>query len=180
MQVGSSAPLRIGQSVFAIGNVGHQSRTLSAGVVSGLKRAIPSPVGQKIPGAIQVHRCVSDAICTYIVQGVYSRSPGTLALAGRRPLLRCSGCSMQGRKYFLAFLYLSIESLAHLPYEWNACTQTDASIDQSMSGGPLLDSTGRLVGMCLAPQTASVRPPVPLTSLRLNMDPSECGMSQAF
>lgn len=54
VQVGASAGLRTGQSVYAIGNPYGLSRTLTAGVVSGLNRAIPSPVGTKTYGAIQV------------------------------------------------------------------------------------------------------------------------------
>lgn len=54
VRVGSSAHLRIGQSVYAIGNPLGYSKTLTAGVVSGVNRAIPSPVGTKTYGAIQV------------------------------------------------------------------------------------------------------------------------------
>ena len=54
VQVGTSADLRTGQSVYAIGNPLGFSKTLTAGVVSGLNRAIPSPVGTKTYGAIQV------------------------------------------------------------------------------------------------------------------------------
>lgn len=59
VQVGASAGLRTGQSVYAIGNPYGLSRTLTAGVVSGLNRAIPSPVGTKTYGAIQVMVLVS-------------------------------------------------------------------------------------------------------------------------
>ena len=54
VQVGTSANLRTGQSVYAIGNPLGFSKTLTAGVVSGVNRAIPSPVGTKTYGAIQV------------------------------------------------------------------------------------------------------------------------------
>lgn len=54
MQVGSSRDLKVGQSVYAIGNPQGLSRTLTAGVVSGLNRAIPSPVKTLTYGAIQV------------------------------------------------------------------------------------------------------------------------------
>lgn len=51
--VGTSGDLKVGQSVFAIGNPSGLSRTLTTGVVSGLNRGIPSPTGLRIPGAIQ-------------------------------------------------------------------------------------------------------------------------------
>lgn len=54
VQIGTSADLRTGQSVYAIGNPLGFSKTLTAGVVSGVNRAIPSPVGTKTYGAIQV------------------------------------------------------------------------------------------------------------------------------
>ena len=53
VRVGTSANLRTGQNVYAIGNPLGYSKTLTAGVVSGLNRAIPSPVGTKTYGAIQ-------------------------------------------------------------------------------------------------------------------------------
>ncbi len=61
VQVGTSADLRTGQSVYAIGNPLGFSKTLTAGVVSGLNRAIPSPVGTKTYGAIQV-RCPGSCL----------------------------------------------------------------------------------------------------------------------
>ena len=61
VQVGTSADLRTGQSVYAIGNPLGFSKTLTAGVVSGLNRAIPSPVGTKTYGAIQV-RCSTSRL----------------------------------------------------------------------------------------------------------------------
>lgn len=54
VQLGSSKGLKVGQSVFAIGNPRGLSRTMTAGVVSGLNRAIPSPVNTLTYGAIQV------------------------------------------------------------------------------------------------------------------------------
>jgi len=83
--VGTSGKLRVGQSVFAIGSPFGYGKSLSTGVVSGLRRAIPSPVGTIIRGAIQ----------------------------------------------------------------------TDAAISSGNSGGPLLDSGGRLVGINTASYTRS-------------------------
>ena len=52
-RVGTSADLKVGQSVYAIGTPLGFSRTLTVGVVSGLNRAIPSPAGTITRGAIQ-------------------------------------------------------------------------------------------------------------------------------
>ena len=60
-RVGTSADLRVGQSVFAIGTPLGFSRTLTAGVVSGLDRSIPSPAGTITRGAIQVRSCPAEA-----------------------------------------------------------------------------------------------------------------------
>ena len=54
LQVGTSSDLRVGQTVFAIGNPSGLAHTLTTGVVSGLNRAIPSPGGTLSGGAIQV------------------------------------------------------------------------------------------------------------------------------
>ena len=54
LQVGTSKGLKVGQSVFALGNPRGLSRTLTSGVVSGLNRAIPSPANTLTYGAIQV------------------------------------------------------------------------------------------------------------------------------
>jgi len=76
-RIGTSSDLRVGQSVYAIGNPFGLSHTLTVGSVSGLRRTIPSASGDRIFGAVQ----------------------------------------------------------------------TDASISSGNSGGPLLDSFGRMVGM---------------------------------
>lgn len=63
-QVGSSSGLRVGQSVYALGNPRGLSRTLTSGVVSGLNRAIPSPANTLTYGAIQVaHLCYNFDAC---------------------------------------------------------------------------------------------------------------------
>lgn len=85
IRVGTSGDLKVGQSVFAIGNPSRLNKTLTAGVVSGLNRTIPAPTGTRIYGAIQ----------------------------------------------------------------------TDATVNAGNSGGPLLDSFGRLVGVNTASFTRS-------------------------
>ena len=53
-RIGTSSDLRVGQSVYAIGNPAGLSHTLTVGSVSGLSRSIPSATGDRIFGAIQV------------------------------------------------------------------------------------------------------------------------------
>lgn len=78
--IGRSAELKVGQSAFAIGNPFGLDQSLSAGVISALKRRLPTSGGREI----------SDVI------------------------------------------------------------QTDAAINAGNSGGPLLDSAGRLIGVSTA------------------------------
>lgn len=54
LQVGSSADLKVGQSVFSIGSPYGFSKSFTAGVVSGLNRGVPSPAGTIVTGTIQV------------------------------------------------------------------------------------------------------------------------------
>ncbi|MBX9583062.1 MAG: trypsin-like peptidase domain-containing protein [Gemmataceae bacterium] len=51
--VATSADLKVGQKVFAIGNPFGLSLTLTAGIISNLDRAIEAPTGSAIPGAVQ-------------------------------------------------------------------------------------------------------------------------------
>jgi S1-C subfamily serine protease len=51
--VATSADLKVGQKVFAIGNPFGLSLTLTTGIISNLDRAIESPTGSPIPGAVQ-------------------------------------------------------------------------------------------------------------------------------
>jgi len=62
-QMGTSKGLKVGQSVFALGNSQGLSRTLTAGVVSGLNRAVPSPVNTLTYGAIQVCPIPVACVC---------------------------------------------------------------------------------------------------------------------
>ncbi|KAF8057906.1 DEGP5 [Scenedesmus sp. PABB004] len=59
IRMGTSADLKVGQSVYAVGNPAGLAKTLTAGVVSGLGRTIPSPTGQRIYGAIQTDAAVN-------------------------------------------------------------------------------------------------------------------------
>lgn len=66
VRVGSASGLKVGQYVFALGNPSGFSRTQTSGVVSGLNRAIPSPVGTRIPGAIQTDAAISAGVSPLI------------------------------------------------------------------------------------------------------------------
>ncbi len=51
--LGSSANLQVGQSAFAIGNPYGLEKTLTSGIISGLRRTIPTAEGHEIAGGIQ-------------------------------------------------------------------------------------------------------------------------------
>jgi 2-alkenal reductase len=57
--VGTSSDLRIGQSVFAIGNPFGLSRTLTTGIVSALDRHLPTSEYREIAGAIQTDAAIN-------------------------------------------------------------------------------------------------------------------------
>ena len=59
IQIGSSAELRVGQSVFAIGNPFGLSRTLTSGVVSALERRLPTAGGREIAGVVQTDAAIN-------------------------------------------------------------------------------------------------------------------------
>jgi S1-C subfamily serine protease len=59
LPVGSSENLRVGQSVFAIGNPFGLDQTLSKGVISGLGREIPSASGNYLAGLIQTDAAIN-------------------------------------------------------------------------------------------------------------------------
>lgn len=65
VRVGSASGIKVGQYVFALGNPSGFSRTQTSGVVSGLNRAIPSPAGTRIPGAIQTDAAISAGAITF-------------------------------------------------------------------------------------------------------------------
>eukprot|EP00873_Tetraselmis_striata_P046665 jgi/Tetstr1/466929/TSEL_011383.t1 len=59
IKIGTSEDLRVGQSVYAIGNPFGLQHTLTVGCVSGLGRTIPSMTGDRIYGVIQTDASIS-------------------------------------------------------------------------------------------------------------------------
>ncbi|MEM0925938.1 MAG: trypsin-like peptidase domain-containing protein, partial [Planctomycetota bacterium] len=57
--IGESDPLRVGQSVFAIGNPFGLNQTLTTGVVSAKSRTIQSPTGRSIEDVIQIDAAIN-------------------------------------------------------------------------------------------------------------------------
>ncbi len=57
--VGTSGDLRVGQSVFAIGNPFGLSRTLTTGVISALDRRLPTASGREVVGVIQTDAAIN-------------------------------------------------------------------------------------------------------------------------
>ena len=57
--VGESADLKVGQSVFAIGNPFGLGRSLSTGVISALDRHLPTAGGRVVHGAIQTDAAIN-------------------------------------------------------------------------------------------------------------------------
>lgn len=100
--LGTSGDLKVGQSVYAIGNPSGLSRTLTTGVVSGLNRGLPSPTGLRIPGVIQtdcqinggtcrrcLHTCCS--CCTCAVCGLRVHLVAVMRPSQVRNVCRCAG-----------------------------------------------------------------------------------------
>lgn len=57
--IGTSADLRVGQAVLAIGNPFGLSRTLTTGIVSALERRLPTDTGREIAGVIQTDAAIN-------------------------------------------------------------------------------------------------------------------------
>eukprot|EP00882_Tetradesmus_deserticola_P027889 GHRQ01031030.1.p1 GENE.GHRQ01031030.1~~GHRQ01031030.1.p1 ORF type:complete len:181 (+),score=39.96 GHRQ01031030.1:588-1130(+) len=60
IRMGTSADLKVGQAVYAVGNPYGLDKTLTAGVVGGLNRTIVAPTGTRIYGAIQSDASVNQ------------------------------------------------------------------------------------------------------------------------
>ena len=57
--IGTSADLRVGQSVFAIGNPFGLSRTLTTGVISALNRRLPTASNREVRGVVQTDAAIN-------------------------------------------------------------------------------------------------------------------------
>ena len=57
--IGTSADLKVGQMVFAIGNPFGLSRTLTTGIISALNRRLPTATGREIVGVIQTDAAIN-------------------------------------------------------------------------------------------------------------------------
>lgn len=151
--------LQVGQSVYAIGNPNGLSKTLTAGVVSGLNRTIPAPTGTRIYGAIQV-KTETLGFCYGLAHTLASSCDAhiwggvTDTFEKRLSLLHVGTPGSAG-------LWCGRTSSVFCRCCWGAACavtralQTDATINAGNSGGPLLDSFGRLVGVNTASFTRS-------------------------
>ena len=59
IQVGSSADLKVGQSAFAIGNPFGLDQSLTTGIISALKRRLPTSGGREIANVIQTDAAIN-------------------------------------------------------------------------------------------------------------------------
>src|SRR5207248_2721528 len=57
--VGSSADLKVGQAAFAIGNPFGLDQSLTTGIISALKRRLPTPGGREIGNVIQTDAAIN-------------------------------------------------------------------------------------------------------------------------
>jgi 2-alkenal reductase len=57
--VGSSSDLKVGQSVFAIGNPFGLNRSLTTGIISALDRRLPTASNREVAGAIQIDAAIN-------------------------------------------------------------------------------------------------------------------------
>jgi 2-alkenal reductase len=59
LAVGTSSDLKVGQSVFAIGNPFGLDHTLTTGVISALQRRLPTSAGRELSGVIQTDAAIN-------------------------------------------------------------------------------------------------------------------------
>ncbi|KQT84882.1 2-alkenal reductase [Methylobacterium sp. Leaf465] len=59
LAIGTSADLKVGQSVFAIGNPFGLDHTLTTGVISALQRRLPTSAGRELSGVIQTDAAIN-------------------------------------------------------------------------------------------------------------------------
>ncbi|WP_346659331.1 trypsin-like peptidase domain-containing protein [Bradyrhizobium sp. 164] len=57
--IGSSADLKVGQSAFAIGNPIGLDQSMSSGIISALKRRLPTCSGREIANVIQTETAIN-------------------------------------------------------------------------------------------------------------------------
>lgn len=92
LPVASSAALRVGQTVYALGARYGEGKSMSAGVVSGLGRAIPAPTGNRIYGVLQTDAAVNEGNSG----GALVDSAGRLVGMSTAPFLRASRAGGRG------------------------------------------------------------------------------------
>ncbi|KAM3218122.1 protease Do-like 5, chloroplastic isoform X2 [Capsicum annuum] len=129
VSVGTSRGLRVGQSCFAIGNPYGFENTLTTGVVSGLGREIPAPNGATIKGAIQTDAAINadlDRLAGSCFHGLIL-SPAVHYQLFEWDVSQSNGC--------LSGLYEDTNMVE---------CQFDLA---GNSGGPLIDSSGHVIGV---------------------------------
>lgn len=91
ISIGTSADLKVGQMVFAIGNPFGLSRTLTTGIISALNRRLPTATGREIVGVIQTDAAINpgnsggalvslDGRLVGINTAIYSKSGGSVGI----------------------------------------------------------------------------------------------------
>ncbi len=59
LAIGTSADLKVGQSTFAIGNPFGLDHTLTTGVISAVRRRMPTSEGREVSGVIQTDAAIN-------------------------------------------------------------------------------------------------------------------------
>ncbi|PNW87139.1 hypothetical protein CHLRE_02g110600v5 [Chlamydomonas reinhardtii] len=100
IRLGTSADLRVGQTVYALGCLPSSSSspqtpalttTMSVGLVSGLQRSIPSPVGARIYGVLQTDAVINAANSGGPLLDSAGRLVGLNAAVGRSQTVSARG-----------------------------------------------------------------------------------------